>query len=432
MNDVTKNVLIGLFVVAATAIIIFVLLFLHPTVGDEAKQIRVRFANVDKVNVGTRVTYGGKPVGEVIEIKDIENPEEARKPARGGYVYLYELTLAVDSKVNIYDTDEILARTSGLLGEKSVEITPKAAKPGLPPRVVTSELIYANESGSVEETLKEFKDLSDKLEGALDSFKFALDELNRTNLWSKLSNTAQNLSDITTALNKPEMWDQTLENVEVTSKNLNEITTTLNKPEKLHSTLENVEEASRNINSSSKNINSITTTLNQPEKWENTLNNLEKITTSSSLITDSVSQGRGTLGSILMRDDLYLRTTSLMSKGETILDDIGHYGILFQNDKRWQRLRARRANLITSLSNPQEFRNYFNDELDEITSSLSRLSMVLQDTECCEDYQAFMDDAEFRKVFAELMRRVIMMEESLKLYNQQVVDRDVCETELRN
>src|SRR4051812_30487520 len=110
MNDGAKNILIGLFVVAAGLLIVFMILFLHPTVGDDAQQIRVRFANIDKISIGTRVTYGGKAVGEVIEIKDIEDPKDARKPGKGGFVYLYELVLGVDSRVYIYNTDQISSR----------------------------------------------------------------------------------------------------------------------------------------------------------------------------------------------------------------------------------------------------------------------------------------------------------------------------------
>ena len=47
MIDQTKNMMIGLFVIAACAIITFIILFLHPSVGDEGRVLRVRFANVD-------------------------------------------------------------------------------------------------------------------------------------------------------------------------------------------------------------------------------------------------------------------------------------------------------------------------------------------------------------------------------------------------
>lgn len=401
MHNSLKNTLIGLFVLAAIGIFIYMILFLHPTVGDEAQVITVRFANVDKVNKGTRVTYGGKPVGEVLEITQIPDTPEARKPGKDGYIYIYDLKLGVDSKVHIYNTDQISARTSGLLGEKSVEITPAAAKPGERVFLVNDKVLFANETGTVEETLKEFKELSDKIDSTLDSFKFAIDELNRQKIWDKVSHTVQNISDITDSLNQPDKWEEILDNLHYSSRKLASSMDTLT--QKGEVALEDIDRAANTVQRSFANVE---------------------------IVTGNVSAGKGTLGSILMSDDVYLRTSSIMSKAETIMDDINHYGILFQNDKRWQRVRARRANLLTQLCSPQEFRNYFNDELDAITTSLSRLSMVLQETECGDCYQSYMDDCEFRKVFAELLRRVTMMEESLKLYNTQIVERDTNQTEL--
>ena len=217
MNGAAKNILIGAFVIAAGALIIFVLLFLHPSVGDEGQEIRVRFANIDKVSIGTRATYGGRAVGEVTEIKEIEDPQNARKPGKDGYVYIYELIVSVDSKVKIYNTDQISLKTSGLLGERSVEISPNPAKPGEIIRLVNKDILYAYEGGSVEQAFQEFRDLSDKIDSTLDSIKYAVDALNRAQIWQKLSTTAQNLSDITTALNKNDKWTHILNYLEHTA-----------------------------------------------------------------------------------------------------------------------------------------------------------------------------------------------------------------------
>ena len=92
MLDQQKNILIGIFVIVAIAIFSYILLFLHPSVGDEGQTLRVRFANIDKVNVGTRVLFGGRPVGEVVSIQEVQN---ARDPSllRDDKVYIYELVL---------------------------------------------------------------------------------------------------------------------------------------------------------------------------------------------------------------------------------------------------------------------------------------------------------------------------------------------------
>lgn len=382
MPDQAKNMLIGIFVVSAFAIIVFVLMFLHPSVGDEKRILRVRFANIDKISVGTRVTFAGKPVGEVIGITELPDADTERK-AINGHVYIYELLLRVDSGVNVFNTDEISSRTSGLLGEKSVAITPGAPKLGEELRLVNTEVIYAEEGGTVEEALKELKDLTDKVESTLDGVLEALATLKDNKFWDHLGTTAANVSDITTALNNKKQLSQTLSNI-------HHLTAKANK------TWENV---------------------------DRTVNNVAQV-------TDNVKNGHGTIGQLVSKDDLYLRTTSLLSKAETTLNDVNHYGILFHLDKGWQRLRARRLNLMQSLSSPQEFRNYFNDEIDQIQTSLSRVSMIMEqlDDSPCWQFE-YLENSEYTKVYAELLRRISALEEEVRMYNQQVVDTAVKQTE---
>lgn len=362
MPDQAKNMLIGIFVIAACAIIIFLLMFLHPSVGDEGRILRVRFADIDKISVGTRVTFAGKPVGEVIEIRELPDVDVQRKIING-YVYVYELTLRVDTGVNVFNTDEVASRTSGLLGEKSVAITPGAPKSGETLYLVNEEIIYATETGSVEDALKELETLAIKIGATIDSVNLALDSMQKNNFWDNLGATAANVRNISQALNSPEKWSETLTNIHGFSEKIN--------------------------------------------------------------------KGEGTIGKLFAKDEMYLRLTSLLSKGETTMNDINHYGILFHLDKHWQRLRARRLNLLQKLSSPQEFRNYFNDEIDQIQTSLSRVSMVLesqgnQPPYCCSN---LLTSSEYTKVFAELMRRVSALEEEVRLYNEQIVDTAVKETE---
>jgi phospholipid/cholesterol/gamma-HCH transport system substrate-binding protein len=383
MPDQAKNLLIGIFVVAACAIIVFLLMFLHPAVGDEGKLLHVRFVDIDKISIGTRVSFAGKPVGEVTEIRELPDIDIERK-AINGYIYVYELTLRVDSGVNVFNTDQIASRTSGLLGEKSVAIIPGAPAPGEPVHLINDEIIYAAETGSVEDAIKELKTVADKLEIGLDNVNEALAIFQKNKFWENISDSAANIRDITVALNKPKLLSDTLTNA--------------------HQVTVDVAKSSNNIKSITDNVKSI---------------------------TDNIKRGKGTLGKVLQSDDLYLRVTSLLSKADTTMNDVNHYGVLFHLDKHWQRLRARRLNLLQKLSTPQEFRNYFNDELDQINTSLSRVSMVLSQYDMQPPYCCYnlLQNPEYTKVFAELLRRLSAMEEEVRLYNQQVVGQATNDTE---
>ena len=73
MIDYMKNMLIGLFVVVACGLVVGIILFLEPTVGDGKEKLIVRFSNINGLSVGTRVMFAGKPVGEVVSIEQIPN-----------------------------------------------------------------------------------------------------------------------------------------------------------------------------------------------------------------------------------------------------------------------------------------------------------------------------------------------------------------------
>ena len=400
MKDSPKNIIIGLFVLVAGLIVLWFLLFLHPHLGDEGQVIYVRFADIDKVSVGTRVTFAGKPVGEVAAIREIEKGRQGPKPdedVEDGYVYVYELKLLIDSSVRLYNSDIFTLRTSGLLGDRSVAILPEPPKEGEPLHLIRkNDIVYAQPTSSVEDAMEKFKTISSKIDVALEQVTEILQNLNEEKFVKKISDAAENIRSITASLNKPEELAGIIDNLHRLSQRV------IDSWDIIDDSLRNFETVSENTRSMMQNADEI---------------------------VETVRKGEGTIGKLVMGDDLYLRLTSLLSKGEVVADDVNHYGLLFHLDKGWQRTRARQMNLLQKLSSPQQFRNYFNDEVDQISTSLSRVSMVLDKTEFNSEYP-LTDNREFKKVFAELLRRVQSVEDSLKMYNQQLIEPEVYETEL--
>lgn len=472
MTDQYKNMMIALFVCAAAGVITFILLFIHPSVGNEERKLRVRFVDIDKINMGTRVTYGGKAVGEVSAVHEITGEKDHRF-THDGKVYPYELELYVDSSVHVFNSDEVTSRTSGLLGEKSVAIIPLPPKPGEKLQLIDNEVIYATEVGSVEETLRDFKSVATKLEEALDNVNRILEQMERDKTFTSISTIANNVADITEALHKPrevkeifdsfhhlmteasQAWnrvDHIIDNLNAAADHTREITAALDQPENLSKTVENVSDLSEravaswdtvdvalgDIADTASNTKEISSKAR--DTWpaiDSAANNFAVVGSQATkaidrvqIIIDNIASGEGTLGQLFMRDDLYLDLKAIFNKAEVIANDVNHYGLLFHLDKRWQRLRARRLNLLAQLSTPQQFRNYFNDEMDQITTSLSRVQMILEkETSLCPR-GLLLDDKQFAKVYAELLRRVEGMEEALKMYNQQLVDEQLYTTEL--
>ena len=404
-----KNMLIGIFVLTAIAIIVFMLLFLHPTVGDNAKILHVRFTDIDKVNLGTRVTFAGRPVGEVISISEIPDARTSRL-AKNGDVYVYELVLNVDSAVDVFNTDSITLRTSGLLGERNIEITPLPLKPGEKLKLVDNEIIYAEQTGSLEETMKQFKTLAQKVDLVLDDFHHTMEEIKQKQIVDKIAHTAQNVVEITDALNEPEKYKKIINNIFNLTDLINQSWPTVD------SSLQNIHQLTDRALVS---WNTIDQTL---QEFHATGVNARELSQTANQIVQNTSQGHGTIGQLLVGNDLYLRLKSILHKGETTMDDINTYGILFHLDKRWQRLHARRLRLLEKLSSPEVFSQYFNHELDQISDSLSLVSLILNESECYPE--SLMINPEYTQRFADLLKRLENMDDSLKMYNEQVVNQE--------
>ena len=367
MQGSTKTFSIGLFVLITLIILAAVIIWLKPTIGDEGLTLHVRFINLDKINDGTRVNFAGQPVGSVYQILEIP---DAREATHDGRVYIYEVILKVDSHLDVYKTDRFSIKTSGLLGERSIEITPVAPREGqILIRATPDDVLFACSTGSVEEAFDQIGRLSNTAQGVINKISDALDKLDDNKFWENMASGMDHFESLASALDQPELIEESIEN--------------------LHDFSENLKLTGEDIVKSAEKVSHLTDLLDK--------------------IVIKVEAGEGTFGRLLGRDDLYLNVKAVVHKAETLVNDINHFGLLYQNDKKWQRLRARRANLMADLRNPQEFKAFFEEEVDSVALGLARLESVLDE---CPD-----NSEEFACLFRDLIRRVEGLDEQLKNYN---------------
>lgn len=432
MSASIKNILIALFVLSAIAIITYMLLFLHPSVGNSAKTLRVRFIDIDKVNVGTRVAFAGRPVGEVVAIEEIPDARTGRV-GKDDEIYVYQLTLNVDSSVSVFNTDEIILRTSGLLGERNIEIIPRPLKPGEKLIRVEDQILYAAQTSNVEDTMKQIEVLSQKFDLVLEDIHQILGQVKSEGLVAKVGHCLDNIGSITDALNQPDKWKKTVDNIYTLSERANQSWT------KVDHTLDNLSYLTDHAKTSW--AVTIDRTLHHFQQfsqevrhsWTNVDQGLVKLkaaadhahafTEKANKVMDYTLKGRGTIGKLFMNDELYLRLKSILHKGEVVMNDINTYGLLFHTNKSWMRLQGRRLRLLEKLSHPADFSRYFNKEVGEISSSLSNVTLLLNESACYPD--ALVDNPQFVRRFGELLRRVEGMEETLKIYNEQIVEPEI-------
>jgi phospholipid/cholesterol/gamma-HCH transport system substrate-binding protein len=103
------------------------------------------------------------------------------------------------------------------------------------------------------------------------------------------------------------------------------------------------------------------------------------------------------------------------------MNDINPYGILFQYDKTWQRNRTKKANLLKALETPKEFRSYFDGEVDAITTSLGRLSELMERADGADEKTKIAENENFKRQFAALLRSAQSLTDLIKLYNENLV-----------
>lgn len=400
MTDRMKNILIGLFVTGAITIMIALVLFLKPTVGDGKKELHVRFTNIAGISVGTRVTFAGKPVGEVIHVEEL--PQAREMADEQGRIYMYELTLKVDSSTNVYSSDEIAIKTNGLMGEKSVAILPKISSKEKPAYLVTDQIVYANSIDALENTFNQVSRVAVRLEGAVGRLDDWFDN-NQAYITSALRSFDGAMGQVDGLLgmvDKEKLVPAIRSSVDLLSENMQLIKAGLDDDQLLHK-----------VASLADNLDHATNAFNTD--GAETLRNLNQI-------SRDVASGTGTVGRLIVGDDFYLRMASLMNKGETLMNDVNHYGLLFQYNKQWQKGRTKKANLMKALDTPQEFRNYFEGEVDMMTTSLGRLSELMERAGTEERSRIVQSDA-FKRNFATLMRQVQGLTDSLKLYNEGLI-----------
>lgn len=392
MRTQFKNALIGLFMLGAIFLLMTIIFFLHPKVGDMKQVAHVKFANVNKINIGTRVLYAGKPIGEVVAIHRIADPR-GEKPDINNNLYAYELTLKYDSHVQIFQTDEITVTTSGLLGEKSINIIPKKPNPGVPLERLHGPK-HGDSTDPIEKTFHDIGLLTKKAEDTLQLFEDWFSE---------------NSDTISEAV---EAFKGTMVASKKVLQSIHE-----------HDTIGRFTQAADNFTIATKEVADAARSLNENQVFENlatTVKNFKKASYSIDNITNALASGHGTLARLIHDDEVYLRVTDLLTKANTTMNDVNQYGMLFNLNKSWQRLRLQKAESLANAKTPAQLRTFFETEVDEISTAMERLGMVLSQAEANKaDGPVFSSD-EFKKNFRFLLDAVNNLHSRVSVFNDKL------------
>jgi phospholipid/cholesterol/gamma-HCH transport system substrate-binding protein len=380
MGEKLRNMMIGLFVIIACSLSITLIMFLKPSVGDAKTTLYVRFANINNINVNTRVLFAGKPVGEVVAIDEIYDARSQPTDALGS-VYFYQLTLKIDSSVKVYDTDQIALQTSGLLGEKSIAILPKAPPKGVTPHLVTDQPIYAESIDPIQNAFIEISQVANEVEGTF----------RRLSQWIEMHGESLGRS--------VNQLDLTLQQAQIFLSEINS-----------SQIIQEWKAGSRYFPQIMQKINRSFDTLESYRFFDHlalTTEHMEGFSLSLKEISRHIAQGSGTLGRLVMSDECYQQLLSLFKKGNQLMKNLNHFGLLFHLNKQWQRLERERL----ETPSPASFQDCLNKEMDTIQVATEKLEFFLKKEG--GTLSAWAENPDLKHRFADLLRTTSRLNDCL-------------------
>ncbi|MDF2576699.1 MAG: hypothetical protein K0S74_183 [Chlamydiales bacterium] len=448
MTTINKNFSIGLFVLTALSIAVAALLFIRPSAGDGKETLKVRFTSIDKVSVGTRVAFAGKPVGDVTAIHTVENARQQKADATGR-LFVYELVLRLDSRVQVYPSDEISLQTAGFFGEKVIAITPRKPLLNQPTGepFKSGDVIYASSNEVINEALEQimtvtdristtFENLSDlikdnsdefasTIKGAKSSFtqlQQALERGNQLDLVGSLHQASQQFGTVMETLGKQMHEAEELKLIETlakTTENLSQITTAFNQPERLEAIVTNIETLSLGLGRLQSQLEKSWPALDTSlTNLAVTMDNAKVASENVKKIVDEVAEGKGNVGKFLKQDDLYLQVEAVLTKVETLMNDLNQYGLLFHNNRTWQKQRSQRMVEMSKIKTSEQMVSFFEQEIDQISTALSRMSKMAKIAESQTKGVNVEEQQQFNKAFREIFNKLEHVQDMIKLYNE--------------
>lgn len=406
---------IGLMVIVALGLVTRALIFLHPTPGDGAQHLKVRFQNVDKISPGTRVTFAGKPVGEVKRIDLL--PEAFHRTETTKKIFPYELLLAIDSSVTIYKSDEISVRTAGLMGERFIAINPRPPSHEGEMQPVAGEVIYAAQSGSVEETFGEITTVAHKADLTMEALT-QLIQKNQDGLCQAtqaIQEASTQLATFLKTLNDSQFGERTVHLVNQISTfaskieqeniisslgeaaaHLKRVTEQLDQPETLAACMENANKGLCSFSQASSSFNETALTIKKASE------EISTIAKELLPVVTATGHGESSLGKLMKDPRLYDTFLSVSTLTSQLMKDIDTYGIMFHLNKDWQRERYLREQNLGDLPLPVLAKQEFAD----VASSINSLNIKLSNAHQTLGKGSLAEDEELRNQFSSGLKQV--------------------------
>lgn len=116
-----------------------------------------------------------------------------------------------------------------------------------------------------------------------------------------------------------------------------------------------------------------------------------------------------------MHDEVYFKVNTLLTKANITLNDINQYGLLFSYNNDWKKTRIKKITEMNAIRSPQDFRNYYSKDLDEMNRAVSRIGQL---SNSCDS--PYFRSQNFQKEFKELQDMLKELQDSLNRVQEEL------------
>lgn len=327
MNNINKrnNIVFSLFIICGFSIIAYFLL----SVGIYSNSVMINIMMPSAYNIfpGTDVNYAGKKVGiiqNLLYCKDTKN----------GNVYYYKAKAKIDGRVKIYDNDQIIICSAGILGEKSVNISP-AKDHENSKKLSNNDIAYSKETNSMEDTATNMQNMAQSTTDAVDLIKTILSDHRKDieNIVGNLKEASGDFSNLSKDIKDSNIVTKSYlvsQKLDVFLSDMIDSLETLN----YKNTWENIAAISENIKTITDSLSYISTSHNI---------DLAELATSINLLVSSANRAMkdndSSIHQLLSSPHFYRLCIELLTRANDLVYDINKYGMFFTNNRSWQRER---------------------------------------------------------------------------------------------
>ncbi len=317
-----KEILIGITVVVAVALLFWGLNFLKGTnLLTKHEVYYAQYDRVDGITVSSPVMLSGVQIGLVKEINFAED-----EPGK------VKLTLQIDNEeVFIPDDSRAKIVSADILGSKAIQIELGNSSTPIAPGHEFKTAVEASLKEEVNQQILPLKIKAEELIASLDSaitvVQLILNEKARTNIESGLG-----------------QFEKTLTNLEFATRELD--TLLVREKGKIAKTLSNLSAITTNFKNNSENLNNTLTNLSAisdslaAADITTTVNNAKKALADVSEIMQKINEGEGSMGKLINNDTLYYNLEKSAEDLDKLLKDMRinpgryvHFSIFGRRDK---------------------------------------------------------------------------------------------------